>query len=75
MSFLDKTGLTTLWSKIKDLASKYLPLDGGIIMGFLTVGGTLTTSSSIYMIMEDGSVYNLNVEKCKELGILTKIEF
>ena len=73
MSFLDKTGLTTLWSKIKDLASKYLPLDGGTIMGFLTVDGTLTTSSSIYMTMEDGSVCCLNVEKCKELGILTEM--
>ena len=74
MSFLDKTGLTTLWSKIKDLASNYLPLDGGDIIGFLTVGGALTTSSRIYMTMEDGSTCRLNVEKCKELGILTEIE-
>lgn len=31
MSFLDKTGLTTLWSKIKALSSKYLPLFGGTV--------------------------------------------
>lgn len=74
MSFLDKTGLTTLWSKIKDLASKYLPLDGGVIMGFLTVDGTLTTNA-INITMEDDSIYDLNVERCKQLGILTKIKW
>lgn len=44
MSFLDKTGLTTLWSKVKALASKYLPLDGGTITGNLTLNGTVNTS-------------------------------
>lgn len=44
MSFLDKTGLTTLWSKIKALSSKYLPLDGGTITGNLTLNGTVNTS-------------------------------
>lgn len=73
MSFLNKTGLTTLWSKIKDLVSGYLPLDGGIIKGFLTVDGVLTTTSAIYITMDDGSSCSLNVEKCKELGILTEI--
>lgn len=75
MSFLDKTGLTTLWSKIKALTSKYLPLDGGTIEGYLTVEGVLTTTNVINIIMDDGSMYNLDVEKCKELGILTKVEW
>ena len=44
MRVLDKTGLTTLWSKIKDLASKYLPLTGGTITGNLTLNGTVNTS-------------------------------
>ena len=73
MSFLDKTGLTTLWSKIKALASKYLPLDGGTITGHLTVNGTLTTNA-INIAIND-SIYHLDVEKCKELKILTKVEY
>lgn len=73
MSFLDKTGLTTLWSKIKALTSKYLPLSGGTITGYLTVNGTLTTDA--FNIIKDDSVYDLDVEKCKELGILTKVEW
>lgn len=44
MSFLDKTGLTTLWSKIKALTSKYLPLSGGTITGNLTLNGTVNIS-------------------------------
>ena len=71
MSVLDKTGLTTLWQKIKALASKYLPLTGGTITGNLIVNGTLTTNS-INMAIND-SIYHLDVEKCKELKILTKI--
>lgn len=74
MSFLDKTGLTTLWSKIKSLVSNYLPLDGGTIKGYLAVDGTLTTNA-INITMEDDSIYDLDVEKCKQLGILTKIEW
>ena len=73
MSFLDKTGLTTLWSKIKALASKYLPLTGGTITGHLTVNGTLTTNA-INIAIND-SIYHLDVEKCKELRILTKVEY
>ena len=73
MRVLDKTGLTTLWSKIKALASKYLPLDGGTITGYLTVNGTLTTDS-INIVIND-SIYALDVEKCKELKILTKVEY
>lgn len=73
MRVLDKTGLTTLWQKIKALASKYLPLDGGTITGYLTVNGTLTTNS-INIVIND-SIYNLDVEKCKELKILTKVEW
>lgn len=47
MRVLDKTGLTTLWSKIKDLTSKYLPLTGGTITGNLTLNGTVNTSGVI----------------------------
>jgi hypothetical protein len=47
MRVLDKTGLTTLWSKIKALASKYLPLTGGTITGNLTLNGTVNTSGVI----------------------------
>lgn len=71
MRVLDKTGLTTLWSKIKDLVSKYLPLTGGTITGNLTVNGTLTTNA-INIAIND-SIYHLDVEKCKELKILTKV--
>ena len=73
MSVLDKTGLTTLWSKIKALASKYLPLDGGTITGYLTVNGTLTTDAINILI--NNSIYALDVEKCKELKILTKVQY
>ena len=73
MRVLDKTGLTTLWSKIKALASKYLPLDGGTITGYLTVNGTLTTDA-INIVIND-SIYALDIEKCKELKILTKVEY
>ena len=73
MRVLDKTGLTTLWSKIKALVSKYLPLDGGTITGYLTVNGTLTTNSINIVI--NNSIYALDVEKCKELRILTKVEY
>ena len=73
MRVLDKTGLTTLWSKIKALASKYLPLDGGTITGYLTVNGTLTTDAINIVI--NNSIYALDVEKCKELKILTKVEY
>ena len=44
MRVLDKTGLTTLWSKIKALVSKCLPLTGGTITGNLTLNGTVNTS-------------------------------
>ena len=71
MRVLDKTGLTTLWSKIKALASKYLPLTGGTITGNLILNGTLTTIA-INMAIND-SIYHLDVEKCKELKILTKV--
>lgn len=71
MRVLDKTGLTTLWSKIKALASKYLPLTGGTITGNLILNGTLTTIG-INMAIND-SIYHIDVEKCKELKILTKV--
>ena len=71
MNVLDKTGLTTLWSKIKSLVSKYLPLTGGTITGNLILNGTLTTNA-INIAIND-SIYRLDVEKCKELKILTKV--
>ena len=71
MRVLDKTGLTTLWSKIKSLASKYLPLTGGTITGNLILNGTLTTNA-INIAIND-SIYHLDVEKCKELKILTNV--
>ena len=71
MSVLDKTGLATLWQKSKALASKYLPLTGGTITGNLILNGTLTTNT-INMAIND-SIYHLDVEKCKELKILTKV--
>lgn len=71
MRVLDKTGLTTLWSKIKALVSKCLPLTGGTITGNLILNGTLTTIA-INMAIND-SIYHLDVEKCKELKILTKV--
>lgn len=69
MKFLDKTGLTTLWSKIKDLMSKYLPLTGGTITGNVTINGRLTASDDI-KITYNGSGYLLNFAKCLELGVL-----
>lgn len=36
MNYLDKTGLSHLWSKIKSLVSGYLPLTGGTLTGNLT---------------------------------------
>lgn len=72
MSVLDKTGLTTFWSKIKALVSKYLPLTGGTITGHLIVNGTLTTTNTINIAIND-SIYHLDVEKCKELKILTNV--
>ena len=64
MSFLDKTGLTTLWSKIKALVSKYLPLTGGTITGYLNVDETLTTKV-LNIITDDNSIYDLDIEKCR----------
>ena len=69
MIFLDKTGLTALWSKIKSLVSKYLPLTGGTITGDLMVDGTVTTHG-VTISLSDGD-YELDIEKCKELGILS----
>lgn len=73
MNFLDKTGLINLWSKIKDLMSGYLPLTGGTINGDLVItrNGSLTIPDSIKIA--EGSAaktYNINVNKCVELGIL-----
>lgn len=37
--FLDSTGTTYLWSKIKGLVANYLPLTGGTLIGDLIIGG------------------------------------
>lgn len=67
MKFLDKTGLTTLWSKIKDLMSKYLPLTGGAIYGDVTIDGTLNAKD--INLIKGVHLYKLDFDKCVELGI------
>lgn len=58
MIFLDKTGLTTLWSKIKSLVSKYLPLSGGTIKGRLTVVGNTTIEGNLKVGGNEFSLHN-----------------
>ena len=70
MSFLDKTGLTTLWSKVKDLASKYLPLTGGTITGNLELG-TETKAVDFFVYDSDGNKFVLNLDKAIELGVFS----
>lgn len=70
MSFLDKTGLTTLWSKVKDLASKYLPLTGGTITGNLELG-TETKAVDFFVYDSDGNKFVLNLAKAIELGVFS----
>lgn len=74
MSFLDKTGLTTLWNKIKTLMSKYLPLSGGTITGDLKLGSKDKTVG-FYVYDSSGNECKLNVEKAVQLGVfdLTQI--
>lgn len=68
MSFLDKTGLTTLWSKVKALASKYLPLTGGTITGNLELG-TETKAVDFFVYDSDGNKFVLDLNKAIELGV------
>lgn len=70
MSFLDKTGLTTLWSKVKDLASKYLPLTGGTITGNLELG-TETKAVDFFVYDSDGNKFVLNLDKAIDLGVFS----
>lgn len=70
MSFLDKTGLTTLWSKVKALASKYLPLTGGTITGNLELG-TETKAVDFFVYDSDGNKFVLNLAKAIELGVFS----
>lgn len=70
MRVLDKTGLTTLWSKIKALVSKCLPLTGGTITGNLTLNGTVNTSG--ININSNNSKYAFDIDKAIELGLLVK---
>lgn len=64
MSFLDKTGLTTLWAKIKSLVANYLPLSGGEVTGNLKVDG------GIYVVYNNTS-YILDLDKMNTAGLLT----
>ena len=68
MSFLDKTGLTTLWSKIKALTSKYLPLTGGTITGDLELG-TENKAIDFFVYDSDGNKFVLDLNKAIELGV------
>lgn len=43
MSFLDETGLSYFWSKLKQ---KFLSLSGGTITGNLTVNGSVTSGGA-----------------------------
>lgn len=70
MSFLDKTGLTTLWSKVKALASKYLPLTGGTITGNLELG-TETKAVDFFVYDSDGNKFVLNLDKAIDLGVFS----
>lgn len=68
MSFLDKTGLTTLWSKIKSLVAGYLPLSGGEITGSLKV------DDYIYVTV-DGTTYIFDLDKMNAAGLLSESEW
>ena len=70
MIFLDKTGLTALWSKIKSLVSNYLPLTGGTITGNLELG-TDTKAVDFFVYDSDGNKFVLNLAKAIELGVFS----
>lgn len=70
MSFLDKTGLTTLWSKIKTLSSKYLPLSGGTIIGNLELG-TPDKPADFFVYNSAGVKFKLNIDRAAKLDIFT----
>lgn len=66
MSFLDKTGLTTLWTKIKSLVANYLPLSGGEVTGDLKVDGYIYVSIN-------GTTYIFDLDKMNAAGLLTAV--
>lgn len=64
--YLDKAGLTYLWSKIKALAGKYLPLAGG------TMTGTISSSktSGTYLAGNQGQAI---IKSTAEAGAYTML--
>lgn len=70
MSFLNETGLTTLWSKIKSLVSKCLPLTGGTITGNLELG-TGTKPADFFVYNSAGVKFKLNIDRASKLDIFT----
>ena len=73
MIFLDKTGLTALWSKIKSLVSKYLPLNGGTITGDLELG-TETKAVDFFVYDSIGRKFKLNINRAASLNIFTIVD-
>ena len=73
MSFLDKTGLTALWSKIKSLVSKYLPLNGGTITGNLELG-TQNKAVDFFVYDSIGRKFKLNISRAASLNIFTIVD-
>lgn len=70
MSFLNETGLTTLWSKIKSLVSKCLPLTGGTITGNLELG-TPNKPADFFVYNSAGVKFKLNIDRAAKLDIFT----
>lgn len=70
MSFLNETGLTTLWSKIKSLVSKCLPLTGGTITGNLELG-TPDKPADFFVYNSAGVKFKLNIDIAAKFGIFT----
>lgn len=70
MSFLNETGLTTLWSKIKSLVSKCLPLTGGTITGNLELG-TPNKPADFFVYNSAGVKFKLYIDRAAKLDILT----
>lgn len=67
-SYLDKTGLTTLWSKIKN---SFLPLGGGG-----TITGTLNVSSAHFgslSVTRSGSSYYAGIQFVNDAGTLGSV--
>ena len=78
MEFLDKTGVSTLWNKIKDYVGtetkKYLPLSGGTMTGDIarqTPNGTtlysLRTNGNVAMNQGTGWITCINIDYAKAI--------